>query len=319
MNNVTANYKVPLLVLAGPTAVGKSAVALKLAEKLRTDIISADSAQVYRHLDVGTAKPSPEEQKMVKHHLIDIVNPDQNYSAADYQRDADIIIRQLKQEGKLAFVVGGTGLYIKALIYQYAFGSNGASRELRAEYADQARTEGLDQLYSRLRSVDPVAASKIHPNDQRRIIRALEVYAVEGKPISDQVCRTGQKESPYETVIFGLKMERDLLYRRIDERVNEMIKKGFLDEVRKLYENGYREQAPGMQVLGYRQLLIYLQGGSNWEETIAEIKKQTRNLAKRQMTWFRGDNNIKWIDINDQSSVDNISENICLKVKDMCL
>ena len=313
------NKKTPLLVIVGPTAVGKSALALNVAGILNTDIISADSAQVYKRLNIGTAKPSLEEQKAVKHHLIDIVDPDQTYSVANYQNNTDEIIRQIRQEGKFPFVVGGTGLYIKALIDHYAFGSKGASRELRAVYEEQVCSEGLDMLYSRLKTIDPSAASKIHPNDQRRIIRALEVYTIEGKPISDQVMQTALKESPYETLIFGITREREMLYRRIEDRVDGMIQKGFLDEVRSLYKEEYSDHAPGMQVLGYKQMLAYIKGNANWEETIAEIKKQTRNLAKRQLTWFKRDKTIKWIKITDQTSLDNIAENICLEVKDKFL
>jgi tRNA dimethylallyltransferase len=311
------NGKIPLLVLVGPTAVGKSKLALKISHFLNTDIISADSAQVYRRLDIGTAKPNPEEQLAVKHHLINIIDPDKFYSAADYQRDADKVIGQIWRQGKLPFMVGGTGLYIKAVTDRYAFGPKGASRELRSAYEHLARTEGLDKLYARLKAVDPDAAEKIHHNDQKRIIRALEVYTLEGKPISTQVSSTYPHESPYRTVIFGLTMERDMLYRRIENRVDKMLEQGFLDEVHSLYKEGYDDDAPGMQVLGYRQLLAYLKKYMSWEETIIEIKKQTRNLAKRQLTWFRRENIFEWFKITEQSLLDNITENIYSKVKDI--
>lgn len=317
MNSKHKKDKIPLLILTGPTAVGKSAVALKLAQKLKTDIISADSAQVYRGLDIGTAKPSLEEQRMVKHHLIDIVDPDQNYSAADFQKPADAIIEELWKSEKLPFMVGGTGLYIKAVTDRYAFGPKGADSAIRAAFEELINREGLDQLYRRLKTVDPQAATKIHPRDRKRIVRALEVYEQDGKPISGQEAMTGRADSPYRLIFFALYMERDALYEKIEQRVDLMLKKGFLREVESLLERGYDQDCPGMQILGYRQLLSYLQGSMNWEITVAEIKKQTRNYAKRQLTWFRREKEIKWIEINNMSSINDIAENIYLKVKEI--
>ncbi len=312
-----AKDKIPLLVLVGPTAVGKSALALRLAPALRTDIISADSAQVYRGLDIGTAKPSHEEQKAVKHHLIDLVEPDQDFSAADYQKAAAGVIEKLYSAGKLPFIVGGTGLYIKAVVDFYAFGQKGADRELRKFYEKKASSEGLDSLYAELKAIDPAAAARIHPGDRRRIIRALEVYRLEGRPISEQVAETGREKSPYTPTIIGLYMDREALYRRIDRRVERMIEGGFLEEVRFLRQRGYGKEAPGMQILGYKQLFSYLQGEMSWEETVGEIKKQTRNLAKRQLTWFRRDDSIKWFKIDEDKSIENLTENIYETVKDL--
>ncbi len=313
------NGKIPLLVLVGPTAAGKSNLAIEIARYLNTDIISADSAQVYRFLDIGTAKPSVEEQKLIKHHLINIVDPDQAYSVADFQKEADEIISQVWQSGKFPFIVGGTGLYIKAVIDRYAFGPKGANRELRVSLEQLALSEGLEKLYKRLKACDPLSAKTIHPNDQRRIIRALEVYSSEGRPISGQVAETDCHNSPYQAMIYGVTMERDLLYRRIELRVDKMIERGFIDEVRNLYQNGYDDYMPGMQILGYRQLLAYIKENLNREEIITDIKKQTRNLAKRQLTWFRREKDIEWLDITDQSLLNDLTENICLKVKDIRL
>ncbi len=317
MNYEQKKDKIPLLILAGPTAVGKSSLALKLAQKLKTDIISADSAQVYRGLDIGTAKPSLEEQRMVKHHLIDIVDPDQNYSAADFQKSADAIIEELWKSEKMPFMVGGTGLYIKAVTDRYAFGPKGANSAIRAAFEEQISREGLEQLYRRLKTVDPQAANKIHPHDRKRIIRALEVYEQEGKPISGQEAMTGRLDSPYRPIFYALHMERHALYEKIEQRVELMLKKGFLGEVQSLWEQGYNQGCPGMQILGYRQLLSYFQGSMNWEKTVAEIKKQTRNYAKRQLTWFRREKEIEWIEINNMSSFNDIAENIYLKVKEI--
>ncbi len=316
-NNIN-NKKIPLIILAGPTAAGKTSVALELAQMLKTDIISADSAQVYRGLDIGTAKPTAQEQKKAKHHLIDLVNPDQNYSAADYQKDADRVINHLWQQNKLPFMVGGTGLYIKAVTDRFAFGPKGADQKLRDQFINICDEEGLDRLYEKLCEVDPESASKIHPNDRKRIIRALEVYTLEGKPISGQISETRTKVSPYRIFFHGLTMDRDLLYARIEKRVDQMLEEGFLDEVKNLMAKGYNLNSPGMQILGYRQLAEYLEGNISFNAAIQEIKKQTRNLAKRQLTWFRREKAIKWHEINNQSTFSDIAENIYLQVKDIC-
>lgn len=317
MNPEPKTGKIPLLIVAGPTATGKSALAMELAVRLNTDIISADSAQVYRGLDIGTAKPAAEEQRQVKHHLIDLVDPDQGFSAADFQMEADLIIGQLWQGGKLPLMAGGTGLYIKAVTDRFAFGPKGADPEIRAALEKQTGVEGLDYLYSRLKRIDPQAAERIHPHDRKRITRALEVYALEGKPISEQVAQTKNRESPYRLIYFALSMERGALYERIDKRVDTMMGQGFLDEVRGLYARGYNQKSPGMQILGYRQLLSYLQGIMSLEEAVAEIKKQTRNFAKRQLTWFRREKRIEWVEINEMISFNDLAENIYLKVKDI--
>ncbi len=318
MNDNNSNELIPLIILAGPTAVGKTSVALELAYLLKTDIISADSAQVYRGLDIGTAKPTVQEQEKARHHLIDLVNPDQNYSAADYQKDADRVIMHLWQQNKLPFMVGGTGLYIKAVTDRFAFGPKGADQELRDKFIKQCDEDGLDRLYEKLSTVDPEAASKIHPNDRKRIIRALEVYTLEGKQISGQVSETKTNISPYRLFYHGLTMDRDQLYNRIDRRVDLMIEEGFLEEVRSLIEKGYSLNSPGMQILGYRQLAEYLEGNISFNAAVQEIKKQTRNLAKRQLTWFRREEAIEWYEINNQSTFSDIAENIYSKVKDIC-
>lgn len=311
--------KIAVLVLVGPTAVGKSALALHVAELLNTEIISADSAQVYRKLDLGTAKPSPVEQVRIRHHLIDMVDPDEPYSVADYKRDAEIVIRNLRQAGKLPFMVGGTGLYVRAVLESYAFGSKGADDGFRQAFEQLAEEKGLPALYARLKAVDPKAASKIHPNDRRRIIRALEVFKLEGKPISEQTAKTLDSEPPYKPIYFGLNTDRELLYRKIENRVERMMAEGFLQEVEALYREGYDKNNPGMQILGYRQLLAYLKGDCSIDEAVAEIKKQTRNLAKRQLTWFRRERGIEWLEIEEGHSLFNLAEIICKKVKDLAL
>ena len=309
--------KIPLLVLAGPTAVGKTALAMKLAGLMHSDIISADSAQIYRGMDLGTAKPTAHEQQQVRHHLIDIVEPDQAFSAADYKRAAENTIVKLWNAGQIPFMVGGTGLYIRAVVDNYAFGKKGADPRLRESLAREAENKGLDTLYKRLKDLDPAAAEKIHPNDQRRIIRALEVFILEGRPISEQVTHSGRDLSPYRSLVFSLMMDRDSLYRRIDNRVDFMIKMGFLEEVEKLSSKGFNGNAPGMQVLGYRQLLDYIQGKRTWPATVEEIKKETRNLAKRQLTWFRRMPRVIGIQIEEDPDFSDLAENIYQRVKEL--
>lgn len=311
--------KIPVLVLVGPTAVGKSALALDVADRLNTDIISADSAQVYRKLDLGTAKPSPGEQLRIRHHLISIVDPDEPYSVADYKRDAESIIIGLRQRGRLPFLVGGSGLYIRAVLESYAFGAKGADNAFRQAYEQLAAEQGLSVLYEKLRTIDPKAAAKIHPNDRRRIIRALEVFNLEGRPISEQSTKTVVSESPFEPVYYGLTINREMLYHKIETRVESMLEAGFLKEVKTLYREGYDENDPGMQVLGYRQLLSYLKGYISFDQSVSEIKKQTRHLAKRQLTWFRREKGIEWLEIEEKQSLSGLAEIICKKVKDLAL
>lgn len=319
MNKKVNNIKIPLLVLCGPTAVGKSSLAMELSKSIGTDIISADSAQVYKHLDIGTDKPSLQDQNIIEHHLIDLIDPDQDFSVADYQKEAYKTIETVHNEGKLPFLVGGTGLYIKAVKDQYAFGQQGADLSIRNYYLDVAENKGLEFLYSKLECIDPAAAKYIHPNDRRRIIRALEVYDLEGKPISQQANETKIHESNYDTMTFALNMDRGTLYSRIDERVDRMLQKGFLEEVRMLKARGFDHNSPGMRVLGYRQLLSYLSEELYFETAIEEIKKQTRNFAKRQLTWFRSDESITWLNVSESDSNDQLSEIIYKKVKDLLL
>ena len=319
MNRIEDSMKIPLLILCGPTAVGKSSLAMELSQIIGTDIISADSAQVYKYMDIGTAKPSLRDQKLIEHHLIDLIDPDQDFSVADYQKEAYKTIEAVYSEGKLPFLVGGTGLYIKAVKDHYAFGQQGADPTIRNYYLEVAENKGLEYLYRKLECIDPAAAKNIHPNDKRRIIRALEVFDLEGKPISQQVNETKHHESCYNTLTFALNMDRERLYSRIDERVDKMIQKGFEEEVRMLMARGFDNSSPGMRVLGYRQLFSYLSGEICFETAVNEIKKQTRNFAKRQLTWFRSDESITWLNFGESDSNDMLSEKIYKKVKDLLL
>lgn len=311
--------KIPLLALVGPTAAGKSALAMRIALRLETDIISADSAQVYRGLDIGTAKPTAVEQKLVRHHLIDLVEPDEDYSVADYQRDARQMIERLWHRGRLPFIVGGTGLYLRAVIENYAFGTRGKDEALRARLNKEADSAGSAALHHRLKRLDPAAAAKIHPRDRRRIIRALEVFTLEGRPISGQVERTRKRESPYRLLLFGLTLPRPLLYRLIEERVEAMLAQGFIEEVEQLLRRGYPRSSPGLQILGYRQIAAFIAGEMERKEAVAEIKKQTRRLAKRQLTWFRREPDITWLDRAAEDGSDCLADKISDQVKEILL
>ncbi len=308
---------IPLLVLAGPTAAGKSALAMRLAPMLQTDIISADSAQVYRGLDVGTAKPTAAEQAMVCHHLIDVVEPDEDYSVAEYQRDAKRLIGRLWSGGRLPFMVGGTGLYLRAVTENYAFGKKGGERAFRERLEAEADSAGSEALHERLKAHDPAAAAIIHPRDRRRIIRALEVFILEGSRISAQVERTQKGKTPYRLLIFGLTMPRPQLYRAIEERVEAMLERGLFEEVRMLLSRGYPRSSPGLQILGYRQAAACLAGEIPREEAVKEIKTQTRRLAKRQLTWFRRDRGIQWLDVSAAGRVERAAEIISCRVKEI--
>lgn len=288
---------IPLLVITGPTASGKSSFALKIARKTGGEIVSADSAQVYRYLDIGTAKPTPEEQKAVKHHLIDIIDPHEEFSVADYQKQADKVIAEIYNRGNLPILCGGTGLYINAVTDRYIFSRKGKNEILREKLNMLAEEKGTDHLYEQLQLHDPASAEIIHRRDKKRIIRALEVFHGEGKSISEQQKETQLGKPRYNLLLTGLSMERDELYKKINTRTDLMMEKGFIEEVRSLLIK-YPPNSPALQILGYKQIINYLEGNNTYDKLLETIKKETRNYAKRQYTWFRRDNRIKWYDAN---------------------
>lgn len=298
-----------LLVIAGPTAVGKTDTALAVAKRVGGEIISADSVQVYRGLDIGAAKPTRQEREEVPHHLLDIVGPTENYTVARYQDDAARVIAEVQGRGKLPILVGGTGLYIRAVVQGYAFGEKGEDKALRDRLRREAEEHGPEALHRRLAVVDPVSAAKLHPNDLRRVIRALEFYESSCEPISRQERRTAG-ESVYDTQMFCLSMPRELLYRRIETRVDQMVAAGLVDEVRGLLNNGVPMDAKSMQSLGYKQLVAHLQGELSLEAAVALIKRDTRRYAKRQLTWFRREEHAVWLDLTQCGGKLEAAENI---------
>ncbi len=285
--------KPKLVAILGPTAAGKTSLALDLALKFHGEIISADSVQVYRGMDVGTAKPSAEQKRLVSHHLIDILDPDQEYSAAVFRTQADEIIRRLHQPQIPAFVTGGTGLYMKVLT-RGLFRGPGADPQLRAALYRRSEIEGDKVLHQELSRLDPEAASRIHPHDIFRIIRALEVCAVARKPISYFQREHRFQESPYEVLKIGLYCERDELYRRIESRAEGMLEMGWVEEVQSLLNRGYSPKLKSMLSLGYKRIVSYLLGEIELAQTVELIIRDTRRYAKRQITWFKSDPEIHW-------------------------
>lgn len=296
----------PLLVILGPTAVGKTAVAVKVARRLQGEIISADSMQVYRHLDIGTAKPTRAEQQGVPHHLLDVVDPDEEFNVARFQAEVNALIPQIAARGHLSLLVGGTGLYIRAVVDNYAFGPGGRNPTLRAALQAQAAEVGSAALHAELARVDPEAAARIHPADTRRIIRALEVKTTTGRAIS----QSGRGLPLYRTLQIGLIRDRARLYAAIDARVDKMLAGGLVEETKWLLEQGYPETLPALQALGYKELIPYLRGLLTLEEAARILKQQTRRFAKRQLTWFRRDRRIIWLNRDNFTSEEALVEEI---------
>ncbi len=298
--------KLPLAVVLGPTACGKSALALELAERLQGEIISGDSMQVYRGLDIGTAKLPLSERRYIPHHLIDILPPDAAFNVADFRDRAAQAIREIHHRGKLPILVGGTGLYIDALLYPYHFAAESApDPALRSRLQQEYREEGAPAMHRRLQAIDPAAAARIHPNDAHRLLRALEVYECTGTPLSShQQIKPG---NAYHAVIIGLTCEREPLYRNIEARVDAMFAAGLGEEVRGLLQSGLPRQAQSMQGIGYRQTAAWLCGETDRETAIALIKRDTRRFAKRQFTWFKRNPDIVWFDIGQYSAAKSLA------------
>ncbi len=285
-----------MVILTGPTAVGKSALSIALAKALDTGIISADSMQVYKHMDIGSAKITPEEMQGVPHALIDVYEPNEPFHVVQFQHDAKAAMEQLWDKGQLPLIVGGTGFYIQALLYDVDFSEEDADLKLRQKYAQLAQSEGAEALHAQLAQVDPQAAGQIHANNIKRVIRALEFYEKTGTPISAHNAAERTKQSPYGFAYFVLTDRREHLYERIDARVDAMMEQGLLGEVKKLRDMGYTRDLVSMQGLGYKELLAYLDGECSLDEAVYMIKRDTRHFAKRQLTWFRRERDVIWVD-----------------------
>lgn len=286
----------PLVILAGPTAVGKTELSIRLAKRINGAIISADSMQVYKYMDIGSAKIMPDEMEGVKHYLIDELDPSDEFNIVRFQQMAKDALKEIYANGQIPIVAGGTGFYIQALLYDIDFTHQDSDEAFRKEMADYAAEYGTEALHEKLKEIDPVSYKTIHANNTKRVIRALEYYRMTGQPISAHNEQEHQKVSPYNFAYFVLTDDRKHLYDRIDYRVDLMMKKGLVDEVKNLYDMGYHKDMVSMQGLGYKELLSYLDGECSLEEAVYIIKRETRHFAKRQLTWFRRERDVIWLD-----------------------
>ncbi len=285
----------PLYILSGPTAVGKTEISIKLAKKLNAEIISADSIQVYRHMDIGSAKILPEEMQGVRHHLIDILEPTEPFDVAEFVKLGKAAVKEIVGRGKIPLIVGGTGFYLHALIYDNDF-SDGAKDSAYREALEREAADPYNDLYERLKTVDPASYEAIPKGNMKRVIRALEFYHVTGKRISDHNREEREKKSPYDLNFYVLTLPRPLLYDRINSRVDMMTEKGLFEETERLISLGVKQEMTSMQGLGYKQAYLYFKGLYTKEEAIDAIKKETRHFAKRQLTWFRKEKEAVFID-----------------------
>jgi tRNA dimethylallyltransferase len=290
--------KPKLLVLVGPTAVGKTKLSLEVAKMYGCEVISGDSMQVYRGMDIGTAKIPIEEQQGIPHHLIDIIDPDEAFSVSAFQQNAEQLIHAIHGREHLPFIVGGTGLYIESLCYQFQFSEASADEAFRMEQAAFLEKFGEHALHEKLKQADPISAERLHPNNTRRVIRALEILHVTGTTLSAQLAGQ-QKQSPYDLCIIGLTMDRGLLYKRIEQRIDQMLEQGLVDEVQRLVAQGYTQDFVSMQGLGYKEIIRYLQGEYTLDEAVTLLKRDTRHYAKRQLSWFRHMKDIQWVDVTE--------------------
>ncbi|MBA2870940.1 tRNA dimethylallyltransferase [Anoxybacillus calidus] len=288
-----------LVVIIGPTAVGKTKLSIELAKRLNGEIISGDSMQVYKGMDIGTAKIKPEEMEGIPHHLIDIKEPTESFSVAEFQQMVRPLISEITKRNKLPIIVGGTGLYIQSVIYDYQFSDAPSDDDYRRKLEKFAQERGVVALHEKLKEIDPHSAERIHPNNVRRVIRAMEIFYCTGKTMTEWQ----KQQTPdllYDVALVGLTMEREQLYRRINERVDQMMAEGLLDEVKTLYESGVRD-CQSIQAIGYKEIYEYLDGRISLAEAVEQLKQNSRRYAKRQLTWFRNKMPVQWFDMTDLS------------------
>ncbi|MEE1315510.1 MAG: tRNA (adenosine(37)-N6)-dimethylallyltransferase MiaA [Faecalimonas sp.] len=288
--------KKPLIVLTGPTAVGKTKASIDLAKAIDGEIISADSMQVYRGMDIGSAKIRPEEMQGIRHYLVDVLEPEEEFHVVRFQQMAKAAMEEIYAKGKIPILVGGTGFYIQAVLYDIDFTENEEDQSYRTELENLAREQGADCLHQMLRKVDPASADAIHANNVKRVIRALEFFKQTGQAISAHNEQERAKKSPYDFCYFVLDDVRNVLYERIDRRIDTMLEEGLVEEVQRLKERGLTKDMVSMQGLGYKEILDYLDGNYSLEEAVAILKRDTRHFAKRQLTWFRREREVCWID-----------------------
>ena len=300
-----------VIVICGPTASGKTALSIELAKQINGEIVSCDSMQIYKDMDIGTAKPTLEEMQGIKHYLIGYVSPEERYSVADYKTDAKKAIKKIIEKGKMPIVVGGTGLYLDSLIYEIEYQDIKLDEEYRKKLEKEVEEKGLETLYERAKKIDEKAIEKISPNDKKRILRILEIYHATGKTKTEQEIESRKKEVEYDYQVYALDWDRQKLYDRINKRVDMMIEQGLIEEVKQIL-NKYDTFPTAMQGLGYKEVVEYLQGNLTKEEMIEKIKMETRRYAKRQLTWFRKNKQTMWLDAEDtiQNNIHRILKDI---------
>ncbi|NMB95436.1 MAG: tRNA (adenosine(37)-N6)-dimethylallyltransferase MiaA, partial [Clostridiaceae bacterium] len=299
-----------VIVIVGPTASGKTKVSIELAKLINGEIISADSMQVYKYMDIGTAKPSIVEREGIEHFLIDEVFPDEEFNVVKFQKLAFEYIENILKKGKAPIVVGGTGLYINSLIYNIKFSESATDLKLREKLNKIALEKGSKYLHDRLKEIDPEAAARIPFNNTKRIIRAIEVFKTTNKTITYHQEMSRLEPPKYNYLLFGLSMDRELLYNRINKRVDYMLEKGLINEVKKLIDMGYHEKLTSMQGLGYKEFFWYFNGRTTLDESVYFLKRDTRHYAKRQITWFKRNKDIRWIDMNGNKDINEITKQI---------
>lgn len=306
-----------LVVIIGPTAVGKTKLSIDIAHKLNGEIISGDSMQIYKGMDIGTAKITPKEMEGVPHHLIDIKEPDDDYSVAEFQETARPLIDEIMDKNKMPMIVGGTGLYIQSVLYNYQFTESPSDPEFRKRLELELNQKGEQAIHELLSQVDPESAKMIHPNNTRRVIRALEIYHCTNIPMHEHL-KQQENELLYDVALIGLTMDREVLYQRINQRVDIMVENGLLKEVKILYDKGLRN-TQSIKAIGYKEIYDYFDGKVSYEEAVNQLKQNSRRYAKRQLTWFRNKMDVKWFDmtppINEEQKVDEIFSYIAGKLK----
>ena len=291
--------KEKVIVICGPTASGKTALSIELAKQINGEIVSADSMQIYKDMDIGTAKPTQEEMQGIKHYLMDFVSPDERYSVADYKQDAKKAIREILKKGKVPIIVGGTGLYVDSLIYEIEYPNIEFDEKYREKLEKKVEENGLEELYEKAKEIDIEAIKKISKNDKKRILRILEIYHATGKNKTEQEIESRKNEVEFDYKVYALNWDREKLYERINKRVDIMLEQGLIEEVKNVYEK-YNEFPTAMQGLGYKEVVEYLENKMSKEEMIEKIKQETRRYAKRQMTWFRKNKQTIWLNAEDE-------------------
>jgi tRNA dimethylallyltransferase len=305
----------PLVVLFGPTAVGKTELSLRIAKEFSCEIIGVDSMQVYKYMDIGTAKPTPAERALIPHHLIDVVNPDENFTAGHFVNDAENAMQIISEHNRIPLLTGGTGLYFRALLdgifddnvpeISAENDSDIRTSRIREDLKTRLQEQGREHLYAELGRIDPKTAGRIHINDTQRLLRALEIYQLTGIPWSKHIEKQSSETTRHEALKLGLSRPREELYERIDRRVQVMLDQGLLEEVQKLLDMGYHGNLKSMQSIGYRHMVNYINGIWNWDETVQLLARDTRRYAKRQYTWFNNDPEVIWYEVDDKGSIIN--------------